>query len=135
MVAVTPQRPRILIVEDEWILAETLATDLADLGYDVVGPAYCVNTAFTLMEQEKFSAAVLDVSLGFGQKSFPVALALAERGIPFLFMTGYQTSDLPHEFAQKIVIGKPVLLGVLGARLVELLSNSTVIVRRKDCDA
>ena len=123
MAAVKPQRPRILIVEDEWILADTLAADLADIGYDIAGPVACVATALALLEQETFSAAVLDVSLGLEQKSFPVALALAERGIPFLFMTGYQTSDLPGEFAQKIVIGKPVLLAVLGRHLAELLSR------------
>lgn len=121
------ERARILIVEDEWILAGALAANLADMGYDVVGPAANVPTALALLEREAVSAAVLDVSLGFAQKSFPIALVLAERGIPFLFITGYQISDLPCEFSGEIVIGKPVMLGLLERHLTGLLSKGASV--------
>jgi DNA-binding response OmpR family regulator len=121
--AAKPERPRVLIVEDEWILADALADDLNGMGYDVAGPASSVAKALVLIEQENIDIAILDVSLGSGQKSFPIAAVLARRDIPFLFITGYQAADLIPDFAGKIVIAKPILLDTLKRRLGEILSR------------
>lgn len=123
MEARKPERPRILIVEDEWILADALAADLIDIGYSVVGPVASVRKALEVLEQEGIDGAILDVSLGVGQNSFPIAAVLVRRGIPFLFTTGYQATDLLPDFAGKIVLAKPVLLGTLKRRLDEILSS------------
>ena len=112
-----------MIVEDEWILADALADDLNGLGYDVAGPASSVAKALVIIEQENIDIAILDVSLGSGQKSFPIAAVLARRDIPFLFITGYQAADLIPDFAGKIVIAKPILLDTLKRRLGEILSR------------
>jgi DNA-binding NtrC family response regulator len=123
MQARQPDRPRILIVEDEWILADALADALTDMGYDVAGPAASVPKALKLLEQGNIDAAILDISLGSGQKSFPVAAVLTTRGIPFLFITGYQAIDLLPDFVGKIVIAKPVLLDTLRRHLSAILSG------------
>src|SRR4051794_22900016 len=79
---------RVLVVEDEMIVAWLLQDMLADLGCAVVGPAARVSQALAMIDAEAIDAAVLDVNLN-GQKSYPVADALAARGMPFVFSTGY----------------------------------------------
>src|SRR5258708_4095809 len=114
------QRPRVLIVDDEWLIADLMANILKESGFDVIGPASRVSTALELIETDPPAAAILDVTLG-SEPSFRIARALAERGVPFLFMTGYCSSDLPAEFTDRPILGKPVELATLGAHLRGLL--------------
>jgi CheY-like chemotaxis protein len=79
---------RVLVVEDEPIVGMLLEDMLLDLGVEVVGPAATLAEALALAEREDLAAALLDVNLG-GERSYPVADALARRGVPFLFLTGY----------------------------------------------
>src|SRR6202045_5470871 len=79
---------RVLVVEDETMVAWLLEDMLADLGCAVVGPAAHVNQALAMLDAEAIDAAVLDVNLQ-GQKSYPIADAIAARGVPFAFSTGY----------------------------------------------
>ncbi len=79
---------RILIVEDEFLIALTAETFLADLGAVVVGPAYTIREGLALAEGEALDAAILDVNMG-GQRSDPIAAVLVERRIPFILATGY----------------------------------------------
>jgi two-component sensor histidine kinase/CheY-like chemotaxis protein len=82
--------PRVLVAEDEALLALELETGLRELGCEVVGPARSLAEAQRLAETEpRLAAAVLDVNLGGGELVFPVADALAARGIPYLLATGY----------------------------------------------
>jgi CheY-like chemotaxis protein len=85
---------RVLVVEDETMVAWLLEDMLADLGCAVVGPAAHVNQALAMLDAEALDAAVLDINLN-GQKSYPVADALAARGVPFVFSTGYNKDSLP----------------------------------------
>jgi CheY-like chemotaxis protein len=79
---------RILVVEDEPLLAMASADLLADSGCTVAGPASSVKQGMRLLEQEAIDGAILDINLR-GEMVFPLADALAERSIPFVYVTGY----------------------------------------------
>lgn len=99
---------RILIVEDEYIIAADLAQSLEELGVTVIGPAGSVADALTLMAGEPaIDAAVLDVTLG-AEKITPVADALRARGVPFIFATGYDAWIIPSAYADAPRFKKPV---------------------------
>lgn len=100
---------RLLIVEDEFIIAFDLAQTLEDLGMAIVGPAGTVSQALALVEAEgaHLDGAVLDVNLR-DEQVFPVADALAARGIPFVFTTGYDAAILPARYADVPRCEKPV---------------------------
>jgi len=115
-------RRRVLVVEDEWLLADQLEDTLRDLGYAVVGPVPTVLRALTLIESHRPDAALLDVSLR-NENSFPIADELAKRSIPFLFLTGYVTPDLPAAFAGCPLMRKPASVQALRAKLDALLHH------------
>jgi CheY-like chemotaxis protein len=102
-------KPRLLIVEDEMLLAMTLEEYLRGEGYDTVCAAR-LGQAMRLAQAEdaSFDAAILDVNLG-GEKVFPLATVLAERGVPFVFASAYGGRGTPEEFASRPVLGKPYL--------------------------
>lgn len=96
---------RILVVEDEALIAVMVEDMLAELGSVVVGPAAAIDDALALVQIEAIDAAVLDVNVR-GERIDPVAHALFERGIPVLFATGY--SEIPIASLQQAdVINKP----------------------------
>jgi CheY-like chemotaxis protein len=97
---------RILVVEDEPIVAWDLADVLGSYGCEVVGPAYDLPQAEKL-SQEPLDGAVLDVNLG-DQKVFPVADTLAERQVPFCFVTGYGVAGLRPGDLDRPILQKPV---------------------------
>jgi CheY-like chemotaxis protein len=97
---------RLLVVEDEALVAMLLEDALQALGCAVVGPAGNVARALALLEKEDVDLALLDVNLG-GKRSYPVAEALAARGIPFVFVTGYGASGVDRRFAAAPVLQKP----------------------------
>ena len=93
---------RVLIVEDAVLLALELETGLADAGAKVIGPAYELEEAMALLDQE-IDAAVLDANLN-GRSVTPVAEVLASRGIPFVFATGYgEAGGAPSGFDAPII--------------------------------
>ena len=79
---------------------------LADMGHTVVGIIPRVNEALAAVQREEFDFAILDVHLN-GQAVFPVAEALAARGIPFVFATGYGARGLPDEYRSRPILQKP----------------------------
>jgi CheY-like chemotaxis protein len=87
----TSSRPRVLVVEDETLLAHEAELTLSGLGYEVVGPVHSLIEALEVAAREidELDAAVLDVNLGGNERSFPVAELLETRGIPCVFITGY----------------------------------------------
>lgn len=104
--APTPQR--ILVVEDEYLLAHDLRRDLEAAGAQVLGPAATVAGALRLLDGASLpDAAVLDVNLG-GDKVFPLARTLRSRGVPLVFVTGFEAWALPREFADVPCYEKPV---------------------------
>ena len=97
---------RILLVEDEMLIACMLEDMLAELDYVVVGPAARVAQALALIEAEVIDAAVLDLCLN-QELSYPVADALIARGIPFLFSTGYDKGRLRDSYQSLPMLQKP----------------------------
>jgi CheY-like chemotaxis protein len=98
---------RILVVEDMLLVAETIADLLQSCGCEVVGPVSRVQRALSLAREAALDGAVLDVNLA-GELSFPVATALDERRIPFVFLTGYDDASVfPPHFRATPQLGKP----------------------------
>lgn len=92
--AVDLEGKRVLVVEDEMLLALDLETGLRDAGCVVLGPVGNLRSALRLVEREAdaIDAAILDVNLS-GERVFPVAERLRDAGVPFLFATAYSASD------------------------------------------
>jgi DNA-binding response OmpR family regulator len=99
-------RKRVLMVEDEMLVALLLEDYLMELGFDVIGPAMRLEEAMELAGANDIDFAILDINLA-GKQSFPVADVLKERGIPFMFASGYGASGLIERFAGACVIRKP----------------------------
>ncbi|WP_189455216.1 response regulator [Cognatilysobacter bugurensis] len=98
---------RLLLVEDEYVLALGITDVLVDAGADVLGPVGSVSDALSLVEQiPEIDAAVLDVNLA-GETIYPVADALQARGVPFLFATANERAQLPERFADVPLCHKP----------------------------
>ena len=100
---------RLLVVEDEYVIASDLADTLEHAGAEVVGPAGTVASALKLVESEggRLDGAVLDVNLR-NERVFQVADALAARGVPFILTTGYDESSIPPAYASRPRCEKPV---------------------------
>jgi DNA-binding response OmpR family regulator len=97
---------RVLVVEDEYLLSSLLAEDLRAAGYEIVGPCSSLATALRAAGKENFDAAVLDINLR-GELVYPAAEKLAERQIPFVFLSGYATANMPERFRDYPRIAKP----------------------------
>ena len=80
---------RILVVEDSFLLADDLCFQLEQMRCEIVGPTGQLAEAKELAREGEIDGAFLDVDLGAEGKSFPVARILAERAVPFVFLTGY----------------------------------------------
>jgi DNA-binding response OmpR family regulator len=89
---------------------------LADLGYEVIGIAADLRRALALARDSVFDFAVLDINLA-GDMSFPVADVLRERGIPFLFVSGYTSAGVPEAYRNEPRLGKPLRTSDLAAAI------------------
>ncbi|UYY57518.1 response regulator [Sphingomonas sp. S2-65] len=108
---------RILVVEDEYLLADDLRDALTEAGAVVLGPVPSVGEAQALIAGEALiDAAVLDINLR-GEMVFPVADTLRARGVPFAFATGYDQWALPERFTGAPRVEKPLK----GAKVMSLL--------------
>jgi CheY-like chemotaxis protein len=112
------QDKKILLVEDEALIAAMVADMLTDLGATVIGPASSVPKAMALVETETFDAAVLDINL-HGEMVHPVADLLIERGIPVLFASGYGAAASRGQVA----IDKPYTQDKLAQGLFEVMAS------------
>lgn len=108
---------RILIVEDEPLIAMMLEDFLEAGGMEAAGVSDTVESALAVTGEGGFDAAILDVNLSGGQKSWPVAEALANKGIPFLFATGGSDGDIATEFRGRPTISKPYTLDGVNAAI------------------
>jgi CheY-like chemotaxis protein len=97
---------RVLIVEDEAVVAMLLEDMLADLGHEAVAVAGRIDKALELARSAEIDLAILDVNLN-GQPTYPVAEILKSRGVPFAFATGYGVSGLAEEWRSTPVLQKP----------------------------
>jgi CheY-like chemotaxis protein len=115
-------KPRVLLVEDELLIAAAMQESLEDLGYEVVGPYKRVRDALRAAQEEPIDGAVLDVNLR-DELVFPVAEALERRGVPFVFCTGYaEMSVIPEHFRDRPSFGKPCSPKAVAAKLAERLA-------------
>lgn len=112
---------RVLVVEDEMIVAWNLEDMLSDLGCVIVGPAVSVSDALDMIGAHAFDLALIDVNLG-GLPSYPIADALAERGVPFAFSTGYEEASLAEEYRTFPILRKPFRRSDLGDILARLMA-------------
>lgn len=98
----------ILLVEDEFFIAEDMACQLEAGGAEVVGPVASVNAAIGLIEQtERIDGAIVDLNLQ-GVMSWPIVDALRQRGVPCVFATGYDQASIPARYAEIVRCEKPV---------------------------
>ena len=99
---------RLLVVEDEALVAMAIEDTLEELGCHIVGPAGTLRTALKVAQSERgtLDGALLDINLG-GQKVYPVADLLMREAIPFLFLSGYGAAGLDAAYAHATVLQKP----------------------------
>lgn len=108
---------RILVVEDEYLLADELSQELSEEGATVLGPVPTVKDALAVLEIGAMpDGAILDVNLG-GEPVFAVADVLIEQGIPMVFTTGYDAAALPERFQHLPRCEKPVNIRRITAAL------------------
>jgi len=103
---------RILVVEDESVIALALCETLSQLGYDVVGPCSSADEAFKLATSCDLDGAILDINLN-GKLVYPVADALVQRRVPFIFVTGYGVESIDRRFRTVPAFQKPIESHVL----------------------
>lgn len=123
MAVETPQRARVLIVEDEPLIAEDLRTVLVEAGLKVSGMASKVAKALSLIETVGCDAAIVDANLA-GASASPVTAALSARGLPFVVLSGYTREQLQSEFSGGFYIQKPY-------RLAEVIEAVNSILRKR----
>jgi DNA-binding response OmpR family regulator len=99
---------RILIVEDEPLIAFEVEQTLTDAGFEIVGVAARVEEALAMIDDGALDAAVLDANLN-RVSAAPIAIALTARGLPFVVTTGYTREQLPDGFKAGALIEKPCL--------------------------
>jgi DNA-binding response OmpR family regulator len=112
---------RVLLVEDEYLVASLIEEVLGTAGCIITGPIPRLAEAINAADRETCDAAVLDVNLA-GERIYPVADILSRRNIPFVFVTGYGANALPPEYAKLPRICKPF-------RMTDLLSAISDVVK------
>jgi CheY-like chemotaxis protein len=113
---------KVLVLEDETLVSMMVEDMLLDLGCEVVGPFAKLDQALAFVEggEGVIDAALLDVNLG-GVRSFPMAEALAGKGVPFVFTTGYDESGLPDVWRGRPTLRKPFMMGEMAEALRKAL--------------
>jgi CheY-like chemotaxis protein len=112
----------VLIVEDEYFLAQDLVDYFEEIGVQVLGPAASVSEALRLLESAEVQGAILDVNLR-GERVYPVADVLRQRHVPFVFASGYGGELEPRAYADVPRCIKPVDFSVLAKTLVEQMDG------------
>jgi len=112
---------KILVIEDESLVAMLLETILEDMGCETVGPISNIDEALSVIaDGTAFDGALLDVNVA-GREVFPVAEVLKEKGVPFVFSTGYGEGGLPPEWRGQATIQKPFTEATVCDALIKAL--------------
>jgi CheY-like chemotaxis protein len=111
----------VLLVEDEAMIAMLVEDMLEDLGHKLVTVAGRLEEALAAARDQVVDLAILDLNLG-GVLTYPVADVLAERGVPFIFATGYGSGGLKEAYAAQATLQKPFNTETLGHAIVAALS-------------
>jgi PAS domain S-box-containing protein len=101
------EKPRVLLVEDEALVAMMIQESLVEFGYTVIGPVSSASAALAAAREGHFDAAVLDINLGDGLV-YTVAEILAKRGVQFVFVTGYDADSVDARFSGIPILQKPI---------------------------
>jgi two-component sensor histidine kinase/CheY-like chemotaxis protein len=115
-----PNEKRVLLVEDEPLVSMMLADMLSAFGHKVDGPYNRFPDAILAAKSNNLQAGILDVNLG-GEKTYAVADILANRKIPFAFVTGYGPDTILSEFSHAPVLQKPIEAAKLHALLQQIV--------------
>lgn len=110
---------RILVVEDNLLIAMDLASMVRDLGCAVIGPVGQLEKALDAARQTELDAAILDIHLD-GERIWPVAQLLEQRRVPMVLASGYSDADVPERFRSIPLLPKPVTPAMLQVALAEL---------------
>lgn len=113
-----PDVKRVLVVEDEMMIAMMLEDMLADLGHEVAGVAMRLPQALEMARTTDASVAILDINLD-GRRSFPVAEVLRQRGVKLIFASGYGSPGLEAPFLEEIILKKPFEASDIRSALVK----------------
>jgi CheY-like chemotaxis protein len=111
-----------LVIEDEGAVALMIEDMLLDLGCEIAASAADLETACELARTAQIDIALLDLNLA-GVPAAPVAEILRQRGVPFVFSTGYGASGIPQEFSDYPALGKPFLLSEMREKLLLALEK------------
>ncbi|TIP27614.1 MAG: response regulator [Mesorhizobium sp.] len=114
---------RVLVVEDEWLIAEDIAACLRTSGHQVIGPTPSVAAALRLIGENPVDVALLDVQL-HGETSLAIADELQARQIPFACLSGFGPRDVPSAFASFRFVRKPADQAAILRALAELVPAS-----------
>jgi len=117
----------VMLVEDEHTLAVVLLDYLEDLGAQIVGPIDTVAEGLSVVANQKFDVAILDVNLG-GERTYAIADELRKRAIPFIFLTGYASWAAP-DYHDVPVLQKPFDQETLLPTLASLLGRTDLSAR------
>lgn len=112
----------ILIVEDEWLIAEHLASVLRAAELRVIGPCASVRSALSCIDETSLSAAIIDIELK-GENSFAVAELLREKNVPFAFLSGHSIRALPPSLRRQRLLSKPIEKATLLAAIREMCAS------------
>lgn len=113
---------RILVIEDEYFIASALGRALRTAEAVVVGPAADVSSGLSLLDGEAVDAAVLEVDLE-GTTSYAIAERLAERAVPYMFLTGYDPGSLPETYRDVPRLPKPFPMRMFLAEVGHLVAR------------
>ena len=102
------EKKRVLVVENEMLIATHLKNRLEQAGWEVVGPAGSFQKGLELARLADFAVALLDIHLGQKSSSLEIAEMLARNAVPFIFISGYDEIALPASLAGAPILGKPV---------------------------
>jgi len=117
---------RLLVVEDELLVSMLVEEILGELGATVAGPYGRLADGLAAAKAERFDGAILDLNLA-GEHADPLADLLLARGVPFVFITGYQRDSLDRRYANVPILQKPIDAAALESVLLTLLGNEPVL--------
>jgi len=115
---------RILVLEDDALIAIDVEMLLESAGHAVVGPVSCQAAALVVIDEQALDAALIDINLG-SEKAFDVADRLAKEGVPFAFLSGHSRASVPSDHADRPFIAKPYTHRQVIEQVSKLLKDAT----------
>ena len=115
---------RVLVIEDEYFLADDIVRTLSELGARIVGPFGDLGEAIDIVDRDvAIDAAIVDINLRT-EMVFPLARVLRARRVPFVFTTGYDASSIEPEFQDVRIWGKPLDLAAMARELTHMIKRT-----------